>query len=42
MPHTPQHDTDLEAIAEGFITVTPLQLDLTHEGAMGSLAALYQ
>ena len=27
---TPGHATDLEAIADGFITVTPLHLDLTH------------
>ena len=26
---TPAHDTDLEAIADGFVALTPLQLDLT-------------
>ncbi|MBC2651031.1 5'/3'-nucleotidase SurE [Novosphingobium aerophilum] len=39
--HTPGHDTDLEAIAEGFVTVTPLQLDLTHEGSLTGLKARY-
>jgi 5'-nucleotidase len=39
--HTRGHQTDLEAIADGFIAVTPLQLDLTHEGSMTALAARY-
>jgi 5'-nucleotidase len=39
--HTRGHQTDLEAIADGFISVTPLQLDLTHEGSMTALAARY-
>lgn len=39
--HTPGHDTDLEAIAEGFISVTPLQLDLTHESSLAAMAARY-
>ncbi len=34
---TPGHATDLEAIAEGFITVTPLHLDLTHYGLIPAL-----
>jgi len=34
---TPGHATDLEAIAEGFITVTPLHLDLTHYGSIPAL-----
>ncbi|UVO53439.1 5'/3'-nucleotidase SurE [Sphingomonas sp. SUN039] len=34
---TPGHATDLEAIAEGFITVTPLHLDLTHYGSIPTL-----
>ena len=37
--HTPGHESDLEAIADGFVAVTPLHLDLTHEA---SLAALRQ
>jgi 5'-nucleotidase len=39
--HTPGHQTDLEAIAEGHISVTPLQLDLTHEASLASIAARY-
>ena len=36
---TPSHATDLEAIADGFITVTPLHLDLTHYPSIPVLAA---
>jgi 5'-nucleotidase len=36
--HTPGHKTDLEAIADGFISVTPLHLDLTHEASLAQLA----
>jgi 5'-nucleotidase len=39
--HTPGHETDLEAVADGFISVTPLQLDFTHEASLASLAARY-
>lgn len=39
--HTPGHQSDLEAIADGFISVTPLQLDMTHEASLASLAARY-
>ena len=39
--HTPGHDTDLEAIADGYVSVTPLQLDLTHDGALAALKAHY-
>ena len=35
---TPGHVTDLETIADGFIAVTPLQLDLTDERAMLAMA----
>ncbi|WP_300974824.1 5'/3'-nucleotidase SurE [Sphingomonas sp. LHG3406-1] len=35
---TPGHTTDLEAIADGFVSVTPLHLDLTHEQSLRSLA----
>jgi 5'-nucleotidase len=34
---TPGHETDLEAIADGYISVTPLHLDLTFEPAMAGL-----
>jgi 5'-nucleotidase len=36
--HTPGNDTDLEAIADGYVAVTPLQLDFTHEASLGPLA----
>ena len=36
--HTAGHATDLEAIDDGFIAVTPLQLDLTHDGSLAALA----
>lgn len=35
--HTPGHQTDLEAIADGYVAVTPLQLDLTHDAALKAL-----
>lgn len=35
--HTPGHDTDLEAVADGYVAVTPLQLDLTHEASLAAL-----
>jgi len=41
MIQTPGHSTDLEAIADGFISVTPLHLDLTHEPSLGSLSEHY-
>jgi 5'-nucleotidase len=36
--HTMDHGTDLEAIDDGYIAVTPLQLDLTHYSTIGVLA----
>jgi 5'-nucleotidase len=39
--HTSGHDTDLEVIEDGYIAVTPLQLDLTHVASLGSLAQAY-
>lgn len=39
--HTPGQETDLEALADGYVTVTPLHLDLTHEASLEVLAALY-
>jgi 5'-nucleotidase len=39
--HTPGHATDLEAIGDGFITVTPLHLDLTHYGSMERLTKAF-
>ena len=39
--HTLDHGTDLEAVSEGFISVTPLQLDLTHHASLAELAGRY-
>ena len=39
--HTPAHNTDLEAIADGYVSVTPLMLDLTHEPSLTALAGRY-
>jgi 5'-nucleotidase len=41
MLETPSHSTDLEATADGNVSVTPLHLDLTHGPSLGRLAALY-
>ena len=40
--HTPGHATDLEAIADGFVSVTPLQLDFTHEASLAALEERFQ
>jgi len=39
--HTLDHGTDLEAVAEGYVSVTPLQLDLTHYPAIDQLAGAF-
>lgn len=39
--HTPGHASDLEAIQDGYVSVTPLQLDLTHEASLADLAGRY-
>ena len=39
--HTLDHGTDLEAVNDGYIAVTPLQLDLTHHASIGTLAEQY-
>jgi 5'-nucleotidase len=41
MIETPSHSTDLEAIADGYVAVTPLHLDLTHQPSLARLAELY-
>jgi len=41
MEHTPTHATDLEAVADGYVAVTPLHLDLTHEPSLAGMADLY-
>lgn len=40
--HTPGHQTDLEAIGDGYVSVTPLHLDLTHEPSLAALETLYE
>ena len=40
--HTSGHDTDLEVVDDGYISVTPLHLDLTHHAALGSLTAAFK
>ncbi|MBR0551867.1 5'/3'-nucleotidase SurE [Stakelama marina] len=39
---TPQHSTDLEAVADGFVAVTPLHLDLTHHKSLNNLTEIYR
>lgn len=39
--HTLDHGTDLEAIDEGYVSVTPLQLDLTHHASLDDLAGRF-
>jgi 5'-nucleotidase len=41
IPHTPGHATDLEALADGYVAVTPLHLDLTHELSLETLRARF-
>jgi len=38
---TYEHSTDLEAIADGYVAVTPLHLDLTHGESLDMLAGAY-
>ncbi|MDE2436120.1 MAG: 5'/3'-nucleotidase SurE [Sphingomonadales bacterium] len=38
---TPGHATDLEAIQDGYVSVTPLQLDLTHDASLAALAGRF-
>jgi len=39
---TPAHATDLEAVADGYVSVTPLHLDLTHFESMDLLERAYR
>ncbi len=41
MVETPGHQTDLEAIDDGYISVTPLHLDLTHEPSLEQLRSRF-
>jgi len=40
--HTPAHSTDLEAIEDGYVTVTPLHLDMTFGPGLETLAERYR
>jgi 5'-nucleotidase len=40
--HSLAHDSDLEAIDDGYIAVTPLQLDLTHDASLAALRSAYE
>ncbi|SKB29518.1 5'/3'-nucleotidase SurE [Sphingopyxis flava] len=40
--HSLGHDSDLEAIDDGYISVTPLQLDLTHDASLAALRSAYE
>lgn len=42
MPHTPAHSSDLEAAADGWVTVTPLHCDMTHHASLQASAELYR
>ena len=37
MVQTPGHSTDLEAVADGYVSVSPLHLDLTHDPSLAAL-----
>lgn len=41
VPFSPVIDTDLEAIEAGYVTVTPLHLDMTHRESLARMAAVY-
>lgn len=41
MLETPGHMTDLEAVADGYVSVTPLHLDLTHDPSLAAMQGLY-
>ncbi|MCL4672143.1 MAG: 5'/3'-nucleotidase SurE [Sphingomonadaceae bacterium] len=40
--HTRGHDSDLEAVEDGYVSVTPLQLELTHAASLGVLKERYR
>ncbi len=42
VPFSPVVDTDLEAIEAGYVTVTPLHLDMTHHESLARMAAVYE
>ena len=42
MVETPSHSTDLEAIADGYVAVSPLHLDLTHDPSLQALGGSFE
>ena len=42
MVETPGHLTDLEAVADGYVSVTPLHLDLTHDESLLPLGRQFE
>jgi 5'-nucleotidase len=42
MVQTPGHSTDLEAIEAGYVSVTPLHLDLTHDPSIAALSQRFE
>ena len=40
--HSLGHDSDLEAIDDGYVSVTPLQLELTHDASLAALRGAYE
>jgi 5'-nucleotidase len=42
MIETAAHATDLEAVRDGYVSVTPLHLDMTHEPSLARLAEAYR
>ncbi|TMJ12223.1 MAG: 5'/3'-nucleotidase SurE [Alphaproteobacteria bacterium] len=42
MIETAAHATDLEAIRDGYVSVTPLHLDMTHEASLARLAEAWR
>ncbi len=42
VPHTPTDTTDLDAVADGYVAVTPLHLDLTHGPSLATLGEVYR
>ena len=41
MEHTADHGSDLEAVSDGYIAITPLQLDLTNYPALDDIAGRF-
>lgn len=41
MEHTADHGTDLEAVGDGYISLTPLRPELTNDEMMGALSELF-